>query len=127
MSQRRSVRSSKPRLTQVRTEPPPLIMQSEPGFGTAEIVAKQFRQSPTGLFGSPPKVNTFAPRAKHETPTKSTRSQASAMNRQLMGLNISMQDEMRKASKRAEDTRRSKTAAAIAIRRGLAHESNEPK
>ena len=49
------------------------------------------------------------------------------MNRQLMGLNISMQEEMRKASKRAEDTRKSKTAAAIAIRRGLAHESNEPK
>ena len=84
--------------------------------GTAENV-----RAPK-LFGSPPKVNTFQTIEQVETLQKSGRSNASAMNRQLMSLNISMKEEMKKANERAETQRRSKVKAEIALRRGLAQD-----
>ena len=46
------------------------------------------------LFGSPPKINTFQKIESTEKLQRSGRSNASALPRQLMGLNINMQAEM---------------------------------
>ena len=72
------------------------------------------------MFGSPPKVNTFTHIEQQPALQRSGKSNnAGALSRQLMGLNVSMQDAMKKASERAEEGRKTKRTAEIAARRGL--------
>lgn len=126
-SQRRIVRSSKTRIEKVRSEAPGILAQSDQSLDLklmSTVPQNKFDVCPT--IRSPPKVNTFQKIEQNEHNQKSNCSNASALPRQLMSLNISMQNEMKKASERANTQRRSKVKAEIAIRRGMAHDMEEP-
>ena len=75
--------------------------------------------APRPLFGSPPKVNTFAAKEEKVRLQVSGKSAASGLPRQLMGLNINLQDVMAKANQRATDARAAKRKSTIESRRGV--------
>ena len=127
-SPRRNVRSSRAKVSDLRpafaqarqSKTVKQVKEQADTSAVKDVFGQNQKEKNKNLFGSPPRVNTFAAVAENPALQQSNKTNnAGALSRQLMGLNVSMQDAMKKASERAEEGRKTKRTAEIAARRGL--------